>query len=283
MTRRLSHDEAQSLLAAEALDALTGEERDALPAHTADCAECRARLSELRDTAAALAFAAPPAAIDVTRRARIRERLLARAAAERTGPGGTLGGETIARRPETRSLTLRRTRTPWLMAAAFGALMVGAGIYAFVLRRDVRELEREIATLESARVNLQRDISAREGMIAGLTGPSVRVVDLAAGGARPPSGRMFWDQATDTWTFFAHNLPPNEPGRTYQLWLITPGERTLPAGLFVPDPAGRASVQATFALPPDSLAAVAVSEEPAGGVPKPTGEIVLLGKVVQSE
>jgi hypothetical protein len=82
MTREMTHEEAQLALAAEALEALTGEEREAALAHVAGCAECGAGLSTLRDTAAALAYAVPPTVLDPTRRSRVRERLLARAAAE---------------------------------------------------------------------------------------------------------------------------------------------------------------------------------------------------------
>jgi anti-sigma-K factor RskA len=88
---------------------------------------------------------------------------------------------------------------------------------------------------------------------------------------------MFWDPRTDRWTFFAHNLPPVQGGREYQLWLITPGARKIPAGTFRPGAGGSAHVEATYALPADSLAAVAVTEEPAGGLPQPSGALVIAG------
>ena len=297
MTREITHEEVQLALAAEALETLTGEERDAALAHVDGCAECAAALAALRDTVAALAYATPTASLDPGRRARMRGRLLARAAADghaRT-PGASPGGETGARTPHTEVTPLRpqvtaapprRSRGPWLMAAALTALMVGAAAYAFTLRREVRGLSAQIAVLERT-VNVQRDsfqreLGVRERLLAGLTGPAVRVVQLAAGGARAPSGRMFWDQSTDAWTFFAHNLPAMKPGRTYQLWLITPGQRKLPAGTFAPQN-GNARVSAQFALPRDSLFAVAVTDEPAGGVPQPTGPIVLVGQTRRSE
>jgi anti-sigma-K factor RskA len=66
------------------------------------------------------------------------------------------------------------------------------------------------------------------------------------------------------------------PGREYQLWLVTPG-RKISAGTFTAGAGGTAVVQAEYALSPDSLQAVAVTEEPAGGLPQPTGEIILAG------
>jgi anti-sigma-K factor RskA len=87
---------------------------------------------------------------------------------------------------------------------------------------------------------------------------------------------MFWDPATARWTFFAHNLPALRPDRDYQLWLITPAG-PVSAGTFRPTPEGHATVQATYPLPRDQLRAVAVTEEPAGGLPKPSGTPLILG------
>ena len=47
----MSHDELKELLAAFALDSLDGEDVHALREHLEGCAECRAELAELRDTA----------------------------------------------------------------------------------------------------------------------------------------------------------------------------------------------------------------------------------------
>jgi anti-sigma-K factor RskA len=64
--------------------------------------------------------------------------------------------------------------------------------------------------------------------------------------------------------------------RDYQLWLITPAG-PVSAGTFKPTPDGQAVMQATYALPRDQLKAVAVTEEPAGGLPKPSGQPLILG------
>jgi anti-sigma-K factor RskA len=94
---------------------------------------------------------------------------------------------------------------------------------------------------------------------------------------------MFWDPSSNKWTFFAYNLPETKQGRTYQLWLITKDQRKLSAGTFAPKPTGEAVVQATYALPRDSLFAIAVTEEPAGGSPQPTSQPFLLGAAGKSE
>jgi anti-sigma-K factor RskA len=118
----------------------------------------------------------------------------------------------------------------------------------------------------------------REPLIAGVVGPGVRIIELAGTEQRTGSARMFWNQSTDAWTFVARDLPAPRAGRTYQLWLITPDDRKISAGVFTPTRTGEAVATATYTLAPDSLAAVAVTEEPAGGVAVPTGEMVMLGR-----
>ncbi|HZG41825.1 MAG TPA: anti-sigma factor, partial [Longimicrobium sp.] len=155
-------------------------------------------------------------------------------------------------------------------------LLIGTGVYASGLRRQVDALQARAARLEAERTRLAQRAEAGEATVAALSGPAVKVIDMAAARPADPTGRMFWDTRTARWTFFAHNLPATRPGREYQLWLVT-ADRKISAGTFRPGPRGTAVVQAEYELPPESLQAVAVTEEPAGGQPQPTGAIVLAG------
>ena len=76
--------------------------------------------------------------------------------------------------------------------------------------------------------------------------------------------------------FTVPNLPPLPPGRVYQVWVVT-AQAPVSAGLLTPDASGGGSVY--FETPVDILppVAVAVTLEPAGGVPAPTGERYLIG------
>jgi anti-sigma-K factor RskA len=65
----------------------------------------------------------------------------------------------------------------------------------------------------------------------------------------------------------ARRLPPPAAGTVYELWVID-GDRPQPAGLF------RGSL-ATLTRPVPPGAVVAVSLEPAGGSPRPTGPLLL--------
>jgi Anti-sigma-K factor rskA/Putative zinc-finger len=320
------HPELQDALAAEAVDALDGEERERLLAHLAGCPACRAELEALRESAAALALAAPVRPMAAARSDRVRGRLLARAVAERQaaipqGPGASVDSDDVTlvaappfaapprpaddvtvvapapSAPRTRAaddvtavgpappaapvipIASRRRSAllPWVAMAASLVLLLGTAVYAASMRGRLRALEEQVAAAERERGDLARQVQERDATLAAITAPASRVIEMAAARPQAPSGRMFWDVSHNRWTFFAHHLPQTRPGREYQLWLVTADQRKISAGTFRPDPSGHAVVHATYALPAGALAAVAVTEEPAGGVPQPTGEIVIVG------
>ena len=266
---RLSHEEVKELLAAVALGSAPADEAAAVRAHLATCAECRADLATYADAAAGLGLSAPVAEAPGLSavRARLLERIAAGAPAQRP-----LAGEARALPP-----LRRQGLAGWAAAAVI--LLAAAAVLAGTMRERGELRTRLASERDSARAEIARltdSLRTTEQILGALTGPGVQVVNLAASGPRQPSGRMFWDQAAGRWTFVAHDLPALAPGRTYQLWVIDKAGARVSAGIFQPT-AGRALVQATYPLPPDQLGAIAVTEEPEGGVPQPTGSIVIAG------
>ena len=117
-------------------------------------------------------------------------------------------------------------------------------------------------------------VRERDAELSAITGPGVSVLELSSTGVHPPTARMFWDKATNRWTLFAHGLPVPKAGRTYELWLVT-ADKKIPAGIFKPGDDGSAVVRATYALQPSDLKAIAITDEPDGGVVAPTGAVIL--------
>ena len=68
-------------------------------------------------------------------------------------------------------------------------------------------------------------VADRNKLLASFAGADVKLVRLASAQSAPPRALMFWNQATNGWTFVAHNLAQLKPGRTYQLWLVTAKEK----------------------------------------------------------
>src|SRR5579884_2677774 len=170
-------------------------------------------------------------------------------------------------------------RAEWIAAAASVLLVVSVGVLASVARdrENLRDaLRAEADRGEHARTaadSLRVAVMSRDSLIAGLTGRDVAMMTLTSNGTKAPYAHMFWDKAKNTWVLVAHNMPMPKPGMTYQLWLVTPTQK-ISAGTFQPKD-GDAMVRATYALPADQLKMLAVTEEPAGGMPQPTGPMVM--------
>jgi len=300
MTLVMTHDDVRAALAAEALGALDGAESAALRDHLATCAECRADLADLREAVAALGYLAPPAPLEDDRAARMRARLTARAAADRP-PGAepaparapeapppplaavpALPADAATVVPIGRARERRGFNPAWLAAAAAVLLLVAVGGWAARLQGRYDALNQEYAQVDRERDDLVRAVAKRDSTLAALSTPEVRVIDLASTQQKAPGGRMFWDPRRAKWIFFAHDLPRLRPGRDYQMWLITPAG-PISAGTFKPHDDGTAEMEATYELPRDGLRAVAVTDEPEGGLPKPSTTPIILGAVAQQQ
>ena len=222
--------DVHDLTAAYALDALGQDEREAYEAHLAQCARCREELAGLGETASALAFGvvSPPPP------ARLRERILTTAAAER---------ENVV------SLPMRR---PWLVRSAAAAASIaactaiGLGIWAASLSHS---LDRARASSASARAIAQV-----------LANPSSHQTALKGGSgtvAVDPAGRG---------VLIVRRLPAAPSGHTYEAWVIPAGGMPQKAGLFA---GGDSTTMVPLANVPKG-AIVAATVERAGGVDQPT-------------
>ena len=267
MTQPRTHDETWAELGAYALDSVAPDERAAIDAHLASCAACREELKAMTEAAASMATAVPLRPMDRIRSAAVKQRLLDRARADVSG----------VRPIRSAAIPSRPSRLPWWLAAAASVAFAIALYQRGAVSRERDDFRLAFAAESARAVALQDSLTARERTLLDMAGADVKVVELVANNRRP-NARMFWAQATNTWTMFAHNLPAPPSGRTYQLWLITRTGQRISAGTFAPDPTGSAVVTAQYPLAADALQMIAVTEEPEGGVPQPTGEVVIAGQ-----
>ena len=256
----------------------------------------QAELSSLRGATAALASAAPAIATSDDRKQAMRDRLMARATAGSTAEsrvtltpsaavGPTLrlephGSSTAKAVPHTSSAPVRWStmqRVAPVVALAATALFV---VSVFRLRDTLQERNDARAALTeatAATTSLSSKLARSDSLVVAMSGANVRVVELASTQNMSPGARMFWDRVANRWTLVTHDLQPLGAGRTYQLWLVTAQAEKISAGTFTTDAKGRAVVQATYALAEADLAAIAITEEPEGGSPQPTGTILVAG------
>jgi anti-sigma-K factor RskA len=108
-----------------------------------------------------------------------------------------------------------------------------------------------------------------------MAAADVRTVELSvheAFAAVPPQqAQVVFSASEEAAAVEFSGLASPEEGSTYQLWLIGEGD-PVPAGVFVPDETGEATVLLQGEARAGQL--VAITQEPAGGLPAPSGEVL---------
>jgi anti-sigma-K factor RskA len=147
------------------------------------------------------------------------------------------------------------------------------------LSKRLAELELTHQQLEASTLDLKAASARAQAVLDVLTDPHTVQVDLSPAAAHPtPHGKAFYNRAQGL-LFYATDLRSLPNQHTYELWLIPTAGKPVDVGVFNTDSQGNAQVILT-SLPQGLTAkAFAVSIEPAGGVPAPTGPIVLVGPV----
>jgi anti-sigma-K factor RskA len=84
------------------------------------------------------------------------------------------------------------------------------------------------------------------------------------------SGRIYWDKEKDKGLFLVSSIPMPKKGMTYQLWAIEDG-KPVSMGVFDVDPSGNSMMELKPMPEHDGPMQFAVTLEPAGGMPQPTG------------
>lgn len=267
-----------------------------------------------QDIVAQFAFAVPPVQINRGRSAGIRSRLVSKAASAREGrvpvsrktaellrpllrprdtsrDAGRDGGSGASSGPSlgapldtTAAAQLNSVRRRYQVAlAAFAVAMVMVmGLQQMRVAHaadGVRETLDARDQALSKRLDSLLAVSAhKDSLLASFTGPDMKVIDLVNYSSQGPLARMFWEQKAAEWTMYAYHLRQPKPGKTFQVWLVTTtAPAPISAGTFTPNPDGSFVMHAKYPLDRDALVKVAVSEEPAGGVPAPTGPIIIAG------
>jgi anti-sigma-K factor RskA len=269
----MTHDDARDLLPLQALGVLDGAERQALEAHLADCASCRDALAD--EVRVVDALAAVPD--QVKPRPELRARVL-----DMAKPRGQVvefkAPPVAGAAPPAPSSFM-----PWLVAAAAAAVAVATSVGLVRARAELADLRAEIVAVEAQlaqaderTVRATAEVRVQQQALDVLASPDL--VRTTLDGVPPAANaraQALLSPSRGTLVLSATGLPAPPPGRTYQLWAIV-GSQAVSAGVFTPDADGLSRVIATVAFdgPP---AALAVTLEPEGGVPQPTGPKYLVG------
>ena len=257
----MNRDELDELAAGYALGALDGEDRARFEVLLrADEAARRAlrRFEETLVRVAAERPEPPPPAVKAALLARV-------AALPRAGNGARVV-----------SLHGRPRRSVWTVVLA-GAMAAGVAAIAVGLAVSSRYEQRLQALGQEART-LRGELDRQASVLAILRDPATQMVALS--GQTPSPGahaRVLWHEKAGG-LLVAAGLPAPPPGKAYQLWAIAGKSAPVSAGIFTVDPKGIGSLR----MPPlpgvSHVDVFAVTLEPEGGVPAPTGAMYLAGK-----
>lgn len=267
------HEDMQELLTDYALGELPAAAREQVDAHLAECPECEAEARALSLAFQAIGSAETPLAPP----AHLKARVLASLDADRRPAAAPF---VPAAAPARR---VRGLSPAWLAIAATALLIVGGALamsrqQASQLAQDLRRAEDEVARLsgDAATVATQADLA-----VAILTATDMRRIDLSGvESSRSATARAYWSGAKGL-LIVADRLPTPPPGRIYQVWLIGSGSPgPVSAGLIDGRREGRGML---IVAPPGGVAGnaltVAVTDEPEGGLPAPTGSKHLVGSL----
>lgn len=232
-----------------ALDSLSGPEKQELERHLqSGCQLCEEELKSFRDAAFFLPHALPVAPLPAALKERIRQRV----------EQEVEGARRVIEWPSVVGV-----------AAAIAAIALVLGL--FWQNRQIGERDREIASI-------QKQLADQRKEIAWLRDPSVQLALLTGLQTAPDArAKIVWNPSVARGIFYVNSLPPLAPGKSYQLWVIGKSG-PVSAGVFEPASNGTAVVTISDVSYKGGALQFAVTIEPHGGVPQPTGAMVLAGK-----
>ena len=236
----MSHDELLDSVAAYALGVLSAPEGEAVEKHLQTCETCRDEYRLLRPAVTAIAYSAE-AYPDATEGAVAISPLLKARVMKRV-----------------RAEATRRSHSRYWPAYAFAAACLALAIVtgAADLALNAR-FQRETAQTR-----------AEAEIIADLSAPDAQHYAFARGTVVTRGDRLY---------LAIRALPPLPTGRTYQAWTLAKGATKMAPSLTFEPSAGVAVMR--LPQPATTVAAVAVSVEPAGGSQQPTTKPIALVRI----
>jgi hypothetical protein len=247
------HGDMLDNVAAYALGVLPPAEIAAVETHLQTCDECRAEYAAFAPAVTAIGFSAEATAEQV--------------------PGPLLKARIMR---AVRADSRRSSVVAWpayLAAAACICIAAGFAVQNGRLHRELAAAQSQSVAQSSARaatLSQERIAQAREQrMLADLTAADARRYPFAGGVVVTRGAHVYMAM---------HGAVQLPPGRVYQAWTMAKGAKTVKPSITF-SVADRSTTMIEIPAAAQSLAAVAVSIEPAGGSAQPTTKPVAVIKL----
>lgn len=266
--------------AAYALGALDGDELREYEAHLkSGCPVCGAEVTLLMEAASTL----PTALKRVSPPGELKERVLEAVRLSERARKQT----DIREKKYTDAIIPQTARRPWLawgLSFVVFVMIVAFSFYYYWLMLTLGE-KNEIIEAQSTRiVALADDLQRKNEILRVLESRRIEIVSMDGLKVNPVGyGKIIWDPDRKIAILQVSHLPRVPKGKDYQLWVIKQKEpKPISAGVFAVE--NEMEMEHYFKVQPlevgdrVEIGAFAVTLEPKGGVPQPTGEMYLLGK-----
>lgn len=243
-----------------ALGVLDGEECKELRQHIASCAECAANFAAAQGRVALFAFAAPPQVPPPS----VLESLLARIHAEI--PASEVRAGKFAPRP-----VVRWWNSLWVPATAILAIAT-----VFLWFND-RHMSLELQEMRGTEQIFEQEMHRQRSLVSLVTAGDTKVVSLSSTQKTSNNwGRVRYNTRMGM-ICYTGDLPVPPANKEYQMWIVPMVGTPINAGTFMPASFNNGRV--CMAKMPDGISckSFAVTVEPMGGMPHPTGPEVLSG------
>ncbi|HVB07396.1 MAG TPA: anti-sigma factor [Candidatus Acidoferrales bacterium] len=243
-----------------ALGVIAGEDCAAIQGHVDACQECAQKLAEARGRIALLALAVP----EQNPPAMVKQRLLEKIREEKS--------ERVA------PVRVRETRPPerWWNTIWAPAALALAVATVFLWVSD-RRLDRQLQHVQRVTQTYQAETQRERQIVKILTAQDTMSVSLAPMPQVPKAWASLKYNARMGVVCYTGALPAPPPNKEYQMWVVPMTGDPVSAGVFMPSAFSQGRL--CVAKVPDNIPckAFAVTIEPMGGMPHPTGPKVLIG------
>ena len=166
----------------------------------------------------------------------------------------------------------------WIAAAAL-ALLTGYTIRQMNNQNDqLAQLRKQmkLATMQNQALQNQLDMDRMVAMV--MMSPDSKPLKLMPKDKNMPMVHAYLHPHMGV-AITADQMPSMPSARTLQLWFVPKAGKPLSVAIFHADSSGQIALVAPVTMPVNEIAALAVTEEPAGGSPQPTSAIAWMAQV----
>ncbi|HUI64982.1 MAG TPA: anti-sigma factor [Bacteroidota bacterium] len=276
----MTSEEFENLSAAYALGTLSGEELRQFEEYLRTASEEERReVQELKSTSAMLPLALERQAPPEGAREKMREKIRISAAAESSARSRRASLPSSSRAPRRPMSWTAMGALASLLAIVFVGVVLKLTGTIDSQKADLTTSAQRVSELAAQVTELKCELARKEELLKILASERIAITLMNGLKVDPVGfGKVIWDPEKRTAILQVSRLPLSPSNKDYQLWVIK-GKTPMSAGVFaVSDTtASFFKIEGLAVADPKEISAFAVTLEPKGGVPAPTGDMYLAG------